>query len=156
MTDAQAFSLLNAIPLVGWIALAFAPLRRPLLVATARVAAVAVAVGYLLMVVASLSRGGPMPDLLTLPGLARAFSDPHVMLVGWAHYLALDLWTGAWEAEDAERAGAPHWAVLPCFVLTFLAGPIGLLAYLSVRAATRGRRRISSAASPRGPGEPGR
>ena len=147
MTDAQAFSLLNAIPLVGWIALAFAPLRRPLLVAIARVAAVAVAVGYLLLVVASLSRGGPLPDLSTLPGLARAFADPHVMLVGWAHYLALDLWTGAWEAEDAKRAGAPHWAVLPCLVLTFLAGPIGLLAYLGVRgAARRGRRRVSPAA----------
>ena len=146
MTDAQAFSLLNVVPLVGWIALALAPLRRPLLVAVARVAAVAVAVGYLLMVAASLARGGPLPDLSTLPGLAHAFSDPHVMLVGWAHYLALDLWTGAWEAEDAERSGAPHWAVLPCLVLTFLAGPIGLLAYLGVRAATRGRRRVSSSA----------
>ena len=59
MTQAQAFSLINTIPLVGWLALAFAPLRRPLLIAVARVAAVAVAVAYLLMIAAALARPGP-------------------------------------------------------------------------------------------------
>ena len=140
MTTLQAFSLVNAIPLVGWLALAFAPLRRELLVAVARVAAVAVAVAYLLMIVAALMRPGPPVDMTNLAGLARAFSDPRVMLVGWAHYLALDLWTGAWEAEDAGRLGTPHWAVLPCLALTFLAGPVGLLLYLGARSALGGRR----------------
>lgn len=139
MTQLQAFSLINAIPLVGWLALAFAPLRRELLVAVARAAAVAVAVAYLLMIAAALARPGPPVDMTSLAGLARAFSDPRVMLVGWAHYLALDLWTGAWEAEDAGRLGTPHWAVLPCLALTFLAGPVGLLLYLLARAALRRR-----------------
>lgn len=147
MTQAQAFSLINTIPLVGWLALAFAPLRRPLLIAVARVAAVAVAVAYLLMIAAALARPGPPVDMMSLGGLARAFCDPRVMLVGWAHYLALDLWTGAWEAQDAPAAGVPHWALVPCLLLTFLAGPVGLLAYLAVRAACRGRaRRLSRAA----------
>lgn len=137
MTALQAFSLINTLPLVGWLALAFAPLRRELLIAVARIAAVAVAVAYLSMIVAALMRPGPPVDMLSLPGLAHAFSDPRVMLVGWAHYLTLDLWTGAWEAEDAARVGAPHWALLPCLVLTFLAGPVGLLAYLAARSAFR-------------------
>ena len=139
MTQLQAFSLINAIPLAGWLALAFAPLRRELLVAVARVAAVAVATAYLLMIAVALARPGPPVDLTSLAGLAHAFSDPRVMLVGWAHYLALDLWTGAWEAEDAGRLGTPHWAVLPCLALTFLAGPAGLLLYLAARAALRRR-----------------
>ena len=137
MTELQAFSLINLIPLVGWLSLALAPLRRPLLIAVARVAATAVAVAYVVMIAAALSRPGPPVDRMSLPGLAHAFSDPRVMLVGWAHYLALDLWTGAWEAQDAGERGVPHWALLPCLVLTFLAGPVGLLVYLCVRAIAR-------------------
>lgn len=138
MSDEQLFGLANAVPLVGWLALCLAPLGRGKLVALARVVAVAVAVGYAILVGLALTRGGgALPDLATLPGLARAFSDPHVMLIGWVHYLAFDLWTGAWEVEDAGRRGLPHWAVLPCLAFTFLAGPVGLLLFLALRAARR-------------------
>lgn len=134
MSDGDLFALANALPLAGWSALCFAPLGRTVLVAAARVVAAGLAVGYAVLVGLALARGGgPAPDLTTLAGLARAFSDPHVMLVGWVHYLALDLWTGAWEAEDAGRRGLSHWLLLPCLALTFLAGPIGLLLYLGIR-----------------------
>ena len=139
MTDERLFGLANAVPLLGWLALALAPLARARLVAAARVVAVVLAGGYAAMVVVALVQGGGrLPDLSTLPGLAHAFSDPHVMLVGWVHYLALDLWTGAWEVEEAGRRGMPHWAVLPGLLLTFLAGPIGLLVFLCLRAGWRG------------------
>ena len=135
MSDERLFALANAAPLIGWLALCCAPLARARLVALARVVAAVLAVGYGVMVVASLVRGGGrLPDLTTLPGLAQAFSDPHVMLIGWVHYLAFDLWTGAWEAEEAGRRGLPHAAVLPCLALTFLAGPIGLALFLALRA----------------------
>lgn len=138
MMDDQIFGLANAVPLLGWLALCLAPLARGPLVATARVVAVVLAVGYAVMVGIALAKGGgSLPDLTTLTGLARAFSDPHVMLIGWVHYLAFDLWTGAWEVEEAGRRGMPHWAVLPALVLTFLAGPIGLLLFLALRAGWR-------------------
>ena len=138
MSDEVLFGLANAVPLLGWLALCLAPLARGRLVAAARVVAVVLAVGYAVLVVAALARaGGALPDLSTLGGLARAFSDPRVMLVGWVHYLAFDLWTGAWEAEEAGRRGIPHWAVLPCLALTFLAGPIGLVLFLVLRTAWR-------------------
>lgn len=138
MTDEQLFGLANAVPLAGWIALLLAPLARARFVAIARVVAVVLAVGYAVGVAAALAgSGGPMPDLTTLSGLARAFSEPRVMLVGWVHYLAFDLWVGAWEAEQAGRRGMPHAALVPCLVLTFLAGPIGLLLFLALRARWR-------------------
>ena len=138
MTDEQLFGLANAVPLLGWLALCLAPLARAPLVAAARVVAVVLAVGYAVLVGLALAHGGgSLPDLTTLPGLARAFSDPHVMLVGWVHYLAFDLWTGAWEVEKAGRRGMPHWAVLPALALTFLAGPIGLVLFLALRTGWR-------------------
>ena len=134
MTDDQLFSLANAVPLVGWFALLLAPLARTTLVTTARGVAVVLAVGYALGIAVALAAGsGAMPDLATLSGLAHAFSTPRVMLVGWVHYLAFDLWVGAWEVEDAGRRGMPHAALVPCLVLTFLAGPVGLLLFLVLR-----------------------
>ncbi len=138
VSDEALFGLANAVPLLGWLLLGFAPLARGRLVAGARAVAAVVAVGYAVLVIAALARaGGALPDLSTLAGLARAFSDPHAMLVGWVHYLAFDLWTGAWEAEEAGRRGMPHWAVLPCLALTFVAGPIGLVLFLALRTAWR-------------------
>ena len=59
------------------------------------------------------------------------------MLVGWVHYLAFDLWVGAWEAEVAPKWGVPHWALLPCLGFTFLVGPVGLVMFLAVAAVCR-------------------
>ena len=138
MSDEALFGLANAVPLIGWLALALAPLNRATLVAAARLVGIVLAAAYAVLVGFALARGGgSLPDLSTLPGLARAFSDPHVTLVGWVHYLAFDLWTGAWEVEEAGRRGMPHWAVLPCLALTFLAGPVGLLLFLALRTGWR-------------------
>lgn len=147
MTDVQLFAVVNAVPLLGWLALLLAPLRRGPLIAFARVVAVVLAVGYVVLIVARVAAapGGFDPASFgSLDGLARAFSQPAVMLVGWVHYLAFDLWVGAWEAEEADRRGVPHWALAPCLVLTFLAGPAGLTLFLLARAVFR--RRLKPAA----------
>lgn len=141
MSQQQVFDLLNGAPLIGWLALVLAPARRPLLIAVARVVATALCVAYALMLGAALLHptSGAKVDFTHLAALARAFSNPGVMLVGWTHYLAFDLWVGSWEAEEAHRRGVPHWALIPCLVLTFLAGPAGLLLFLFARGVFRKR-----------------
>ena len=142
MSDAALFQVANTVPLLGWLALLLAPLNRPLAIAAARVVASVLAVGYLVLLgwrVAAAPGGFDPASVSTLPGLARAFSNPSVMLVGWVHYLAFDLWTGAWETEEAHRRGVPHWLLIPCLALTFLVGPVGLVAFLLCRAPFRRR-----------------
>ena len=142
MTDTLLFTVANTIPLLGWAALLLAPLNRPLMIAAARVVASVLAVGYLVLLgwrIATAPGGFDPATFSTLGGLARAFSNPSVMLVGWVHYLAFDLWTGAWEAEEAHRRGVPHAALVPCLLLTFLVGPVGLVAFLICRALFRRR-----------------
>ena len=56
-----------------------------------------------------------------------------VLLAGWVHYLAFDLLVGAWIVRTARAEGIPHWAVMPCLILTFLFGPAGLLAFAILR-----------------------
>jgi hypothetical protein len=80
----------------------------------------------------------------SLADVARLFQDPWMLLAGWIHYLAFDLFIGAWEVRDARRLGLPHLLVIPCLLLTFLFGPAGLLAYLVLRAGMRRRLAIES------------
>jgi hypothetical protein len=134
MSLGTMFLLANAVALAGWIGLAFAPLRRAPLIVFARIAGAALCVGYVIMF--ALTRANT-PDLAldySLAGIADFFAVPAYLLVGWIHYLAFDLWVGSWEAEEAARAGMSHALLLPCLALTFLLGPVGLLAFLIARA----------------------
>ena len=63
------------------------------------------------------------------------FSDDFLLLAGWVHYLAFDLFVGSWEVRDAQRLGIHHLAVVPCLFLTFMLGPVGLMLYLGLRMA---------------------
>ena len=69
----------------------------------------------------------------SLDGVMTLFTSPHFALVGWVHYLAFDLFVGAWEVRDAKRGSLPHLFVVPCLAMTLMLGPIGLLAYLCLR-----------------------
>ena len=73
----------------------------------------------------------------SLADVAKLFANPSVLLAGWIHYLVFDLFTGAWEVRDAQRHAVPHWAVVPCLILTFMFGPAGLLLYFVLRYALR-------------------
>lgn len=84
--------------------------------------------------------GGHKGGFNTLSDVMLLFTDRWSVLTGWVHYLAFDLFIGSWEVRDARRNGVPFLIVLPCLVLTFLFGPIGLLLYLVVASvASRGK-----------------
>jgi hypothetical protein len=76
--------------------------------------------------------------------VSRLFANRHLLLAGWVHYLAFDLFVGAGEVRDARRHALSHLLVVPCLALTFLLGPAGLLLYYAVRS-TAGRPAASAA-----------
>ncbi len=84
--------------------------------------------------------GGALPaggNFSSLAGVMAFFTSPVAATAGWIHYLVFDLFIGAWQVRDAHARGIPHLAVVPCLVLTLLAGPVGLLLYLALRAGLR-------------------
>ena len=136
MSAEALFSLASALVLPGWGLLLFAPRWR----FTERVLgscalSLLLAGLYLGLLVTFFGRaeGG----FGSLADVARLFQNPYLLLAGWIHYLAFDLFIGAWETRDARRLGIPHLLVAPCLVLTFLFGPVGLLAYFVLRFALR-------------------
>ena len=81
----------------------------------------------------------PAPDgagFSSLEGLMKLFTVEMALVAAWSHYIVFDLFVGAWEARDAQRVGMNHLMLAPCLLLTFLVGPIGLLAYIMVRGLT--------------------
>ncbi len=134
MTPDTLFQIANPVALLGWIALALSPLAP---VWADRVAGYAIplilAVAYTALILTWWSTGSGGFD--TLPHVMDLFKTPGKALAGWIHYLAFDLFIGAWITRTARAHGIPHWMVLPCLVLTFLFGPIGLLAFFALRAA---------------------
>ena len=88
--------------------------------------------GLLITAVSNMPEGGGFGSLAAL---SIAFSNPYGLAAGWVHYLAFDLFIGAWEVRDSQKNDIPHWMVVPCLPLTFMAGPVGLVLYLLIRAA---------------------
>jgi hypothetical protein len=62
--------------------------------------------------------------------------SPEGATIAWVHFLAFDLFVGRWIYLDARNRELPWWATSPLLFLTLMLGPIGLLAYLLVRART--------------------
>ena len=139
MTSESLFSIFSGFVLIGWLALLVAPLRRGLAVTVARWVVVILCGGYFAMLAAGMAGPGPPPGASfdTLAGVRLLLSTPEALLAGWVHYLAFDLFVGAWQVEDAPAAKIPHWLLLPCLALTFVAGPVGLLLYFGIKAARR-------------------
>lgn len=134
MSPEQVFSLSNAIALAGWLVLIFAGRHRriPALVCGAILPLlIAFLYSALLIGQAGQMHGG----FGSLGAVSTLFSNPWLLLAGWVHYLAFDLFIGSWEMRDALAHGIPYLAVIPCLLLTFLFGPAGLLLYFAIRAA---------------------
>lgn len=132
MTPEKLFSICSTLVLPGWLLLVVAPRWKW----TARLICAVLlplmlALVYLFLVVTHFgtSEGG----FGSLAQVAQLFQNPNNLLAGWIHYLAFDLFVGSWEVRDAQRVGLHHLLVVPCLILTFLFGPVGLLLYFALR-----------------------
>ncbi len=65
----------------------------------------------------------------SLDGVMNLFTDRTTVTAGWVHYLAFDLFTGLWIKNNSVKHGISHWIIIPCLLLTFMFGPMGLLLY---------------------------
>ncbi len=108
-----AFMAANTVALWGWVILIAAP-RRPWLTTAASLW---------------------IPLLVSL-----AYTNDGVLVAGWMHVVAFDLFVGGWAARRMDDAGLNRWLQAPVLLAIFLAGPFGFL----VAAALTQRLRPSS------------
>lgn len=139
MSPDLIFSLGSHFVLLGWLALAGALfLARPraaLLTFAGMLMPAVLAVAYLALLVATFARGGvDMSGMSALAGIKRLYGQDLPALAVWFHFLAFDLFIGAWIVRDAVARHVWPGLVLVILIVTLAAGPLGLLTYLLLRA----------------------
>ncbi|HEX7282624.1 MAG TPA: ABA4-like family protein [Vicinamibacterales bacterium] len=129
----QLFSMAGLVAVVGWLLLVLLP-RQPIArILAGFVLPLILSAGYLALIV--LHFQGAEGGFGSLAEVRTLFARDELLLAGWIHFLAFDLFIGAWETRDAQRNGLPHLVVIPCLIMTFMLGPIGLLFYFAIRTA---------------------
>lgn len=134
MSAEQIFSLCGMIAMLGWAGLVLGPrwkITRDWYPLVAAPLIIAVFYSWLMLTTETPPGGG----FGSLQEVATMFTIENLLLAGWVHYLAFDLFVGAWEVRDAQANGVHHLLVIPCLFFTFMAGPAGLLLYWVIRVA---------------------
>lgn len=136
------FSLTNLVAILGWFAMAALPrneavLRGVLLGAVGLLSAIytLLFIGLLSGLVDAVRPDGSIapPFEYSVDGIMTAFGARGAIVIGWTHYLAFDLFVGLWIARDADARRVHRLAQVPFLFATFMAGPVGLLAWLLFR-----------------------
>ncbi len=133
MTPDQLFKICNSIAPIGWLLMIVAPKWQwtrtivltgilPLLLGSV----------YLVLIVLYFGEGEG--DFNSLQGVMKLFTSPWGVTAGWIHYLAFDLFIGSWELSNGQKHGMNHFLIIPCLLLTFFFGPIGLILFYLLRA----------------------
>jgi len=136
MTPEVLFKYANMFALFGWFALIAGVISNRAWLRD-RLAGIywplALSVGYCAALALGFGKSGGGFD--SLPAVRQLFKNDWSLLAGWVHYLAFDLFIGAWISRDASASSVSRWFLIPVLPLTFLFGPVGLLLYHVFKAA---------------------
>lgn len=69
----------------------------------------------------------------SLAQVKTLFSYDTLLLAGWIHYLAFDLAVGSYIALQSDKIGVSRIIQTPVLLMTFLFGPIGLMAFVGLK-----------------------
>jgi hypothetical protein len=140
MSAETVFNIANNGILVLWLLLIVAPRWQGTRILVQSVAVpIVIGLTYTWLIV-MVFFGGALPqggNFTSLSGVMAFFTSPIAATAGWIHYLVFDLFVGAWQVRDAQARGIAHLAIVPCLIVTLLAGPVGLLLYVALRAGLR-------------------
>lgn len=127
------FSLANIAAMLGWIILILLPRRWKQLVWIPQfIIPFGLSMLYATLVLTSLGSVDGV-GFGSLQQVKILFSNDTALLGGWVHYLAFDLFIGAWIALKADEVSMSRILQAPILVATFMLGPLGLLIFLTMR-----------------------
>lgn len=132
MSPDAVFQVCNTIAMIGWIVLIVLPMWHSSDKFIIGIIITLFALIYTFYIMTNLS-AIDMKSFGSLKGVTALFTNPLAVLIGWVHYLAFDLMVGLWIKKNSLKYGISHWLAVPCLLLTFMFGPIGLLLYLLIR-----------------------
>jgi len=133
MTTEQIFSICNTMVLPGWLLLIFFPAWKFTQHIITGIIITLLAITYAYFVFSNI-KPSDLQSFSTLKGVMSLFTNETGVLAGWIHYLAFDLMTGLFIANNAMKHNVNRLLVVPCLLFCFMLGPVGLLLYFIIRA----------------------
>ena len=70
---------------------------------------------------------------LGLYNLRDLFENESFLILFWTHFLAINLFCGAWIVKDSQKIYMPKFLVFLPIVITYFVGPIGIFVYWILR-----------------------
>jgi hypothetical protein len=129
MQAAEIFSICNKVILLGWVLLIFLPnwkytqaiLLNGLIVLFAGI--------YAFMILKDIGNFNP-ESFSTLANVKALFQNDDAVAAGWIHYLAFDLFVGAYIVKKSRQIGLSRILYTITLPFTFMFGPMGYLLFV--------------------------
>ena len=131
VTPDQLFSWAGQGAFYGWLILIFLPRVKALLFIPQYLIPTGIGLLYAGLILTQYSNSNG--NFSSLDDVRILFESDHMLLAGWVHYLAFDLFIGAWVARKADQIGISRLLQAPILSAIYLFGPIGLILFLFMR-----------------------
>ncbi len=132
MDPSAIFNFGNAFVLIGWALLLILPNYQytPSIV---KMGVVLVLSALYTVVIGSGLGNFSADSFSTLANVKALFQDDAAVAAGWLHYLAFDLFVGAYIVQKAQENGLPRWLYSLILPFAFMFGPMGYLLFAVVK-----------------------
>ena len=70
---------------------------------------------------------------ISFANLLNLFENSYFLILFWIHFLALNLFCGAWMVNDCQKFNMPKILMFFPLIITYFVGPIGIVLYWFLR-----------------------
>jgi hypothetical protein len=128
MNTSVIFSLGNAIILIGWLLLIILPKYKHTQNIINYGLVLVFCIAYAALIFSGMSIFNT-ESFSTLANVKILFQNDELLTAGWFHYLAFDLFVGAFIVHKMQEGAAPMWMRFVILPFTFMFGPLGYLLF---------------------------
>lgn len=132
MNASSIFSFGNSFVLIGWILLVFLPDWKYTQVLILNGVVVFFSILYSYLIGRDIGSFDPN-SFSTLANVKALFQNGDAVAAGWLHYLAFDLFVGAYIVRESKKVGTSRWIYTLILPFAFMFGPVGYLIYFMTK-----------------------
>lgn len=114
--------------MIGWILLVFLPDWKYTQVLILNGVVVFFSILYSYLIGRDIGSFDPN-SFSTLANVKALFQNGDAVAAGWLHYLAFDLFVGAYIVRESKKVGTSRWIYTLILPFAFMFGPVGYLIY---------------------------
>lgn len=125
------FGVFNLIAFIPWSLMIFFPDQKITSICVDRQIPIVMlcSIYFVLFILQILGPNNTFVDFMDFNSVKQAFSNDLVMLLGWVHYLAFDLFVGIYIYESMKKQLKMRLLMRLILTITLFLGPIGYLFY---------------------------